>query len=222
MNELIPSSLPKVQDLYSDIESAANSDLLQVILNQPPKNDWVKTHPFISGWKYLPIDKVEFLLKKIFKEYSIEILREGTAFNGVYVVVRVHYLHPIENKMKFHDGLGGCQLQTQKGESPANLAAINNGALSMAFPIAETLAIKDACDKFGRVFGSDLNRKDVITFGIDDKLQNAVKSKQFERAKKHIENSKSIDQLEKVEAAIYGDDELTELYNNKKYELKSK
>ena len=222
MNELIPSSLPKVQDLYSDIESAANSDLLQVILNQPPKNDWVKTHPFISGWKYLPIDKVEFLLKKIFKEYSIEILREGTAFNGVYVVVRVHYLHPIENKMKFHDGLGACQLQTQKGESAANLAAINNGALSMAFPIAETLAIKDACDKFGRVFGSDLNRKDVITFGIDDKLQNAVKSKQFERAKKHIENSKSIDQLEKVEAAIYGDDELTELYNNKKYELKSK
>jgi hypothetical protein len=40
----------------------------------------------------------------------------------------------------------------------------------MAFPIAKTVAIKDACDHFGKLFGSDLNRKDDITYGIDLQL----------------------------------------------------
>jgi hypothetical protein len=37
----------------------------------------------------------------------------------------------------------------------------------MAFPIAKTVAVKDACDHFGKLFGSDLNRKDVITYEVD-------------------------------------------------------
>jgi hypothetical protein len=94
-------------------------------------------------------------------------LREGTSFNGVYVVVRVHYLHPLTNTWEFHDGIGAAQLQTAKGTSPADLANINNGALSMAFPIAKTIAIKDATDHFGKLFGADLNRKDVINYDID-------------------------------------------------------
>jgi len=136
-------------------------------MNQPPKKDWVKTHPFVKGYNYLPIERVEFLLKTIFKKYRIEVLREGTSFNGVYVVVRVHYLHPLTGEMEFHDGIGACQLQTAKGTSPADLANINNGALAMAFPIAKTVAIKDACDQFGKLFGSDLNRKDVIAYDLD-------------------------------------------------------
>ena len=34
----------------------------------------------------------------------------------------------------------------------------------MAFPMAKTIAIKDACDHFGKLFGADLNRKDTIAF----------------------------------------------------------
>jgi hypothetical protein len=67
----------------------------------------------------------------------------------------------------FHDGIGAVQLQTAKGTSPADLANINNGALSMAYPIAKTLAIKDACDHFGKLFGCDLNRKDTMDFKVD-------------------------------------------------------
>jgi hypothetical protein len=37
----------------------------------------------------------------------------------------------------------------------------------MAFPIAKTIAIKDACDHFGKLFGSDLNRKDTINYQPD-------------------------------------------------------
>ena len=161
------SLLPKIQDLYIDKVSTQKNDALVMLMNQPPKETWVKVHPFIKGYKYLPIERIEFLLKTIFKNYRIEVTGQGTAFNGVWVTVRVHYLHPVTGTWEFHDGIGASQLQTAKGTSPADLANINNGALSMAFPMAKTVAIKDACDHFGKLFGSDLNRKDLISYEMD-------------------------------------------------------
>ena len=162
--------LPKIQDLYLDKEVAYKNDVLLTLLNNEPKKEWVKEHPFIRGYKYLPIDKIEFLLQKIFKKYRIEILREGTSFNGVYVCVRVWYKHPITGEMEFHDGIGAAQLQTKAGTSPSDLININNGALSMAYPMAKTIAIKDACDHFGNLFGANLNRKDVLNYSVDATL----------------------------------------------------
>lgn len=162
--------LPKIQDLYLDRQEAFKEDVLLTLLNNEPKKEWVKEHPFIRGYKYLPIDKIEFLLQKIFKKYRIEILREGTSFNGVYVCVRVWYKHPITGEMEFHDGIGAAQLQTKAGTSPSDLININNGALSMAYPMAKTIAIKDACDHFGNLFGANLNRKDVLNYSVDATL----------------------------------------------------
>ena len=161
------SNLPKINDLYNDKISIQKSDAFVTLMNQPPLEKWVKQHPFIKNYNYLPIERIEFLLKTIFKRYKIEIIREGQSFNGVFVVVRVHYFDPLISEWSFHDGIGACQLQTKSGSSPAELQNINNGALSMAFPIAKTIAIKDACDHFGKLFGSDLNRKDNISYSLD-------------------------------------------------------
>jgi hypothetical protein len=162
------SNLPTIQELHEDNALVSyKNDQLNLLLNQEPKKEWVKEHPFVKGHKYIPIDKVEFMLRKIFKKYAIEITGQGTSFNGVWVTVRVHYLHPTGATMMYHDGIGAVQLQTAKGTSPADLANINNGALSMAYPIAKTLAIKDACDHFGKLFGCDLNRKDTMAFKVD-------------------------------------------------------
>ena len=68
-----PPQIPKIQDLYSDLELAKSNDELVALLNQPPNPLWIKTHPYISNYRYLPIDKVEYLLKTIFKKYKIEI-----------------------------------------------------------------------------------------------------------------------------------------------------
>ena len=161
------SNLPKIKDIYSDKLTVQKDDVFVTLMNQPPQPKWVKEHPFIKGYKYLPIERVEYLLKTIFKRYRIEITGQGQSFNGVWVTVRVHYLHPITNEWDFHDGIGASQLQTSKGTSPADLGNINNGALSMAFPNAKTIAIKDACDHFGKLFGADLNRKDIISYELD-------------------------------------------------------
>ena len=70
------SNLPKIQDLYSDKLSVQKNDLFVSLMNQEPKKEWVKEHPFIRGYKYLPIERIESLLKTIFKRYRIEI-RQG-------------------------------------------------------------------------------------------------------------------------------------------------
>ena len=164
-------NLPTVAELFSeDIKTAFKNEQLNLLLNQEPKKEWIKTHPVITGYLYLPIDKIEFMLRKIFKKYSIEITGQGTAFNGVWVTVRVHYLNPVSGEMEFHDGIGASQLQTKKGTSPADLVNINHGAIAMAFPLAKTVAIKDACDHFGKLFGCDLNRRDTLTFSVDENI----------------------------------------------------
>jgi len=159
--------LPTLAELTQDLELAWKNDQLNLLLNQAPPAQWVKTHPFIKGYNYLPIDKVELLLRKIFKEYKIEITGQGTAFNGVWVTVRVHFKSPTSGEWLYYDGIGAAQLQTKQGSSPADLGNINNGALSMAFPIAKTVAVKDSCDHFGALFGANLNRKDVVEFKPD-------------------------------------------------------
>lgn len=169
--------VPKISDLYNNIELYEKHDELAFLLNQNPPEKWIKQHPYIKNYSYLSIDKVEYLLRQIFKDYSIEILREGQIFNGVFVVVRVHYKDIVTGEMKFHDGIGASELQTKKGESVANLNAINPGAISMAMPIAKTIAIKDACDHFGRLFGSDLNRKDLIPIRQPTKEVNPEKER---------------------------------------------
>lgn len=193
------SNLPKIKDLYSDLQVAQKNDAFVALMNQPPKSEWVKTHPFIRGYKYLPIERIEYLLKTIFKSYRIEVLREGQSFNGVYVVVRVHYLHPLTGQWEFHDGIGASQLQTAKGTSPADLGNINNGAISMAFPMAKTIAIKDACDHFGNLFGADLNRKDIINYDLDLTLIPFDENHpNWEKAKKALEDgSITIEKLTK-------------------------
>lgn len=181
MADLATYKAPTLSEIFSDnIEEAFKGEQLNLLLNQPPKKEWIKTHPYISNYKYLPIDKVEFMLRKLFQRYRIEITGQGTAFNGVWVTVRVHYLSPITGEFDYHDGIGACQLQTAKGTSPADLGNINNGALSMAFPIAKTVAIKDACDHFGNIFGANLNRKDTVEFSPDAKIMEAGMRKEKE------------------------------------------
>ena len=191
------TNLPKIQDLYNDKEIAKLNDTFVTLLNQPPKPDWVKIHPFISGYKYLPIERIEYLLKTIFKRYKIEITGQGQSFNGVWVTVRVHYLDPVSGEWSFHDGIGATELQTKKGTSPADLANINNGALGMSFPIAKTRALKDAVDHFGKLFGSDLNRKEEIGYSFDVTLIEFDENHpNFEKAVTAISEGKAtLDQL---------------------------
>lgn len=183
------------KDSYNDLASLKKYEDLTVMLNQAPPADWIKVHPFITGYKYLPIERVEFLLKSLTKgQYKIEVLKTGLLLNTVEVTVRVHYKDPISGDWMFHDGVGASEIQTKKdsGHLQLDMSNINRGAITMALPNAKSVAVKDACDHIGDLFGASLNRKDLISYqsditmmDLDEKHPNwakvvdAVKAKSF-------------------------------------------
>jgi len=52
------NKLPAIKDVYNNIELAVKQDGLMAVMNQPPLKEWVKEHPYIKGYKYLPIERV--------------------------------------------------------------------------------------------------------------------------------------------------------------------
>lgn len=157
-------NLPTLAELHHDVQAAFKQDQLNLLLNQPVPQAWIKDHPFAKNVKYIPIEKVEFLLTRIFQEWRVEILSEGQLFNSVYCKVRLHYKNPLTGEWSYHDGVGAVDVQTAKGESAADLSKIVANAVMKALPAAESYAIKDAAEKLGELFGKNLNRKDTMAF----------------------------------------------------------
>ncbi len=156
--------LPKLEDLHHDLQIAFKQDQLNLLLNQPVPNTWIKEHPFAKNVRYIPIEKIEFLLTKIFQNWRVEILSEGQLFNSVYCKVRLHYQNPLTGDWSFHDGIGAVGVQTDAGKSASDLGAIKQDAIMKALPAAESYAIKDAAEKLGELFGKNLNRKETLAF----------------------------------------------------------
>jgi hypothetical protein len=218
--ELAKQTKATITSLFKQLDlDVVPLEQLNVILSTPPPATWVKQHPFIKGYNYLPIDKVEYLLRRCFKKYQIEVIKTAQLFNAIEVTVRVHYLNPATNEMMYHDGVGAQELQTTKGSGNLNMdmSNVNKGAVMMALPIAKSIAIKDACDHFGDLFGANLNRKDIVQFTGDTELLSAEgihNSKEKERVEKHILNANNVDTLVQVENLIEKYD-LRDIYNAK-------
>jgi hypothetical protein len=60
VEQVEPPKLPTLNELFDDVESIGKSEGLNAILNVNPPEKWIKTHPFISTHRYLPIDKIEY------------------------------------------------------------------------------------------------------------------------------------------------------------------
>lgn len=167
------NKLPTLAELHKDPAKAFETDKLNLLLNQPPHEDWIKKHPLAKvkndqgkevAARYMPIDKIEFLLTRIFGQWKVEILREGVMFQSVYVTIRLHYFHPLNLEWSFQDGIGAAPVQTDSGFSAADLSHIKSHAVQIGLPAATSYAIKDAAEHLGTLFGRDLNRKDLIQF----------------------------------------------------------
>ena len=159
-----------INDLYEDKELAVKDSQLAVILNSPPQKAWIKQHP-VYKTDYLPIERVEWLMTRIFGRWRVEVLDSKLMVNAVVVTVRVHYRDPLTGEWEWMDGIGAKELQMNSGSNPTDISQIKGTALVLACPIAETNAQKDACEKLGKIFGKDLNRKDNLDYSdIGDKF----------------------------------------------------
>lgn len=177
------TTLPKIADLYEveKIEEAFKTDQFNALMNAEPKKDWIKQNKYAGNSNYIPVGIVETLLQKIFKVFTVEVLREGVMFNAVYVTVRLHLKHPVTGEQIHVDGVGAAELQTKQGASPADMGSINKGAVQMALPMAKSYALKDAAEHLGKLFGRDLNRKETLAYTTDANLVDAFTKSNAEK-----------------------------------------
>lgn len=164
-------TLPTLAELHeTNLQVAYKQDRLLLLLSSPVNKAWIKKHPTISvkndknqyvKLEYIAVDKLEFLLNKIYGFWYVEILREGQLFNSCFVVVRLHVLNPVTEEWEYRDGIGAQGMQTDAGATAGNLGAIKNDAVMKGLPSAASYAFKNACKKLGAIFGGDLNNYEV-------------------------------------------------------------
>jgi hypothetical protein len=201
--ELTINKMPSLDELYGDKELVQKNNTLNIILNAPPKKEWVKEHPFVKNLKYLPIERVEYLLTMIFSKWRVEIKEVKILANSVVVTVRVHVLDPVTGEWDFQDGVGAMPIQVAKGSGAIEFDKMNSSAVQIGSPAAESFAIKDACEKFGRIFGKDLNRKDNVNYdrlysliGVNEAMNNPSIT---EEIRQEVQNCINNEQLKVVE-----------------------
>ena len=181
-------NLPSIKELRSDLEIKGNQNSLNIVLNEAPPEIWVKQHPIAKNMKYLPIERVEYLLTRIFLKWNVEVKSIQVIANSVVVCVRLFYQDVFSEEMLWQDGIGAAPMQTDKGAGAVDFNAIKSDAVMKAAPAAESFAIKDAAEKIGKLFGKDLNRADKIMY--DGLLQNVQKKKAPD-----VEKEKKLEEL---------------------------
>lgn len=158
-------TLPTLQDLYDgDLPKKNEQNKLNILLNQKPKAEWVKDHPFARGVKYITIERIEYLLTRLFIRWRVEVKEIKTIANSCVVTVRLHYQNIEDNEWSWQDGIGAAPIQTEKDSGAMNWDKVRTDSVMKAAPAAESYAVKDAAEKIGKIFGKDLNRKDEILY----------------------------------------------------------
>jgi len=155
------SKLPAINKLYDnkDLSIADKNKELEKLLDNPPSEKWIKTHNNVS---YLPISRVEWLLTVIFTKWKVETKKVQLIANSVVVEVRLHVMDPMTNEWDWQDGVGGAPIQTAKGAGATDFTQMSTYGVQKCAPAAESFAIKDAAEKFGKLFGKDINRNENI------------------------------------------------------------
>ena len=157
--------LPILRDLYDgDLELKGDQNNINILVNQPPKSDWIKEHPFARGVKYIPIERIEYLLTRLFLRWRVEVKEVQTIANSVSVTVRLHYQNIENNEWSWQDGVGAAPIQTEKDAGAMEWDRVRADSVMKALPAAKTYAVKDAAELIGKIFGKDLNRKDEVMY----------------------------------------------------------
>jgi hypothetical protein len=145
--------MSKIEELWANEKYMSLVELLNQELNKEPDPTWIKIL-LGTNVKYLPIERIEWLLTDIFGKFHYEVKSVAVSDGSVYCVVRVHYFNPVLDCWEWADGVGASPL----------VAAEKEMAMALALPAAKTFAVKDAVEPLGKIFGKDLNRADLIAY----------------------------------------------------------
>lgn len=122
---------------------------LQKLLEKEPAKEWLKDHPTAKNEKgeavkYLPIERIDFLLRSIYAGHWVEVIDTNLTQFSIQITVRLFIVNPETGRVEHSDGVG---------------AASSKLGIEAAAPIAESLAKKNAAKKLGKIFGRDISRE---------------------------------------------------------------
>ena len=164
-------NLPTIKELESmQLSEREKQNGLNVLLNEPPPQTWLKKQ---DGVWHLPIDKVKFLLTKIFVDWYPEIKNVQPLANSVVVTITLHYKNPITSEWCKCDGIGAAPINTKKGAKAMDWNDIVHDSVHKCSGAAYSFAIKNAAKNIGRIFGSDLMVDDRISYNTLQDFTNA-------------------------------------------------
>ena len=112
--ETKPAKIPSLQEIIKDsetgLEQKAND--LMVLMNQNPPSNWIKPHPMTKG-QYIPIERIEYLLSRVFKKWWVEVKSTQCIANSIVVTIRLNVLDPFGEEYS-QEGIGAAPIQTNK------------------------------------------------------------------------------------------------------------
>lgn len=183
--EIAQYKAPSIQDLIADKDMAFAQDDLNVILNTPVPEKWIKKHPYVNikingqstALPYLPVKRVKYLLKRIFGKYQWEIKECKQVLNAMVVIGKLSILNPITGEWEHQDGVGAAAIQMDAGATQGDLTAIKANAIQIGAPAAESYALKNAAEKFGDIFGGNIYDVDQTSYSpvFSDDVRAAAK-----------------------------------------------
>ena len=151
-NTMPMKSANKVQitTLTRDLGLAVQVDNLNTLLNTEPPKAWFKNH---KGNDYLPIDRVKNNLITIFQDYDWEIQSVQVIANSITIVGNLFVMNPVTGRTRRLAGIGSWPIQLKAGSAPTDFNCIIQDAIQKNAPAAESLALKNAAQKLGKLFG---------------------------------------------------------------------
>ena len=111
----LPKKLPTFTELIQDSELSIKDNTFTVLCNQSPPDEWLLEHPMIKGYKYLSVQRVEWLMTRIFGKTQTIVKDTKILANSVCVTVSVTVTNPVTGEKETQDGVGACPIQTDKG-----------------------------------------------------------------------------------------------------------
>lgn len=168
--------------LCEDLGLKEKADTFNRLLNTGPKRDWLKEH---KGIQYQPIERVKSNLLTVFQDYDWSIKDVRVVANSILVFGTLTVENPITGKVSSKDGVGAWPIQLSKGSKPLQIENIVQDAIQKNAPAAESLALKNAAAKFGKLFGDGTNEVEFSTMYTQEPIRQDASDKIRERAAKN-------------------------------------
>lgn len=176
--------MTEIKNILPDGSLALKFKHLNEFLSQEPDPSWLCDHKTatrnVNGVEtpvqYIPVGIIEDQLRNIFGMFLVVVKHWQHIHNSVGITITLKIPSPLsdsDNEIEWleMDGVGAYPIFDSVY------------GVQQALPAAESFALKDAAEKFGKLFGSDINRVDpaigeeakaILTMEIIEEIDKAI------------------------------------------------